>query len=345
MAGTMTLFAPSSGAVVCYGELLLRMAAPRGEQLLQRPALEVCVGGAEANVAVSLARLGHAARFVGTVPDHALGWHARDVLRGHGVNTDTISADQGRMGLYFLMPGAVLRPSEVLYDRAGSAFALRSAADYDWNAALDGAAWLHVSGVSPAVSAEAGQATLDAVRHARRLGVRVSFDGNYRASLWAARGEDGAALLTQIVAQADLAFIDQRDIALLLRAPQLAHGERASAIRAAFDAWPQLNAIAATSRSQLSVERHQLGATLHTRDGETATAPPRQLADIVDRIGTGDAFAAALLHGILRDWRAADCIRFALAAACSKHSIAGDMHPLSEAQILATMEGSLDVRR
>jgi 2-dehydro-3-deoxygluconokinase len=340
----MSVFTAFSGPVVCFGELLLRMAAPRGELLLQRPRLNVDVAGAEANVAVSLAHLGHAASMVSTVPDNALGLHSRNVLRGHGVDISAVNTGAGRMGSYFLTPGAGGRASEIIYDRLGSAFAQRTADSYDWDSLLAGAGWLHVSGVTAAIGVEAGKAVLAAVEAARRQHIQVSFDGNYRTSMWTARGESGAGILSAILAQADLAFIDQRDIALVLDSPSLAVGERAIAVEAAFEAYPTLHLLASTRRIQHSVDSHELSALLNTRDAEFQSQS-RTVTGIVDRIGTGDAFAAGLLHGLLQQWDKMDCVQFALAAACSKHSVAGDIHPLSEAQILATMEGSLDVRR
>jgi 2-dehydro-3-deoxygluconokinase len=324
--------------------MLLRMSAPSGEMLLQSPHLHTCTGGAEANVAVSLARYGHRVSLVSALPDNALGAAARDCVRGHGVDTRQVRFAPGRMGLYFLTPGAVLRPSEIIYDRAGSVFAGADPAIYCWPALLEGAGWLHVSGVSAAVSEQGARATLDAMRTAHSLGVKVSFDGNYRQSLWAQRGKDGADVLFEMMHHADLAFADQRDIALLLMRPELARGSRASAMQAAFGAFPRLEHIAATSRTQLSNDRHTLAATLHTRAG-IATTREYALHDIVDRIGTGDAFAAGVLHGMLRGWAEADALEFGLAAAVAKHSIAGDFNLASEAQVDAVRAGSLDVRR
>lgn len=332
------------GPVLCFGEILLRLATPRGELLSQARQLGVNVGGAEANVAASLAHLGHAAAMVSTLPDQPLGWHARDILRSHGVATAAIGFAPGRMGLYFLEPGAVNRPSEIVYDRSGSAFAERSAGSYDWDRLLAGAAWLHVSGITAAVSAESAHAVQDAVACARRLGVKVSFDGNYRARLWASRGDDGVAVLSTILSRANVAFIDQRDIALLLGEPDLAEGTAATAMLAAFCAWPGLNIIACTRREQLGVDHHRLSAAFYTRLG-AFDAATRDMRGIVDRIGTGDAFAAGVIHGLLRGWQEQQCVDFALVAACSKHSVAGDIHPLSEAAVLATMEGTFDVRR
>jgi len=330
--------------IVCFGELLLRMSAPAGQLLLQAPQLDTCIGGAEANVAVSLARLGHPVSLVSSLPDNALGTAVRDGVRAHGVDTRGIHFAPGRLGLYFLTPGAVLRPSEIIYDRAGSVFAETDPAAYHWPELLQGAAWLHVSGVSAAIGQRGAQATLAAMQAARSLGIKVSFDGNYRASLWAQQGSDGAEVLHELMRHAELAFADQRDFALVLRRPELEQCSRTEAMAAAFAAFPQLDRIAATSRTQLANDRHDLSATLHTRQG-AASARDYAMHGIVDRIGTGDAFAAGLLHGLLRGWDDSNSLEFGLAAAVAKHSIAGDFNLASEAQIEAIRAGTLSVRR
>jgi 2-dehydro-3-deoxygluconokinase len=328
-------------SIVCFGEILLRLSAHAGEQLLQSPGLETCIGGAEANVAVALSRFGHEAAVVSSLPDNALGFAARDAVRAHGVDTRSIQFRAGRMGLYFLTPGAMLRPAEIIYDRAGSAFAQNDA--YDWPALLAGAGWLHVSGISPAVGPRPAAAVLAAMKAARAAGVRISFDGNYRASLWAQQGSDGADVLHELLAHADLAFADQRDVALVLRRPELA-GDRAAAMQAAFAAFPQLQRVAATVRTQHSADHHELTATLYTRSGVLA-GRSFPLQGIVERIGTGDAFAAGVLHGLLSGWDDADALDFGLAAGVLKHSLAGDFSPVNQAQVHAIASGGLDVRR
>ena len=330
--------------IVCFGELLLRMSAPAGQLLLQTPRLDVCIGGAEANVAVSLARFGHRVSLVSSLPDNALGLAVRDGVRAHGVDTAGIRFAPGRIGLYFLTPGAVLRPSEIIYDRGGSVFAQADPDAYRWPELLEGAAWLHVSGVSPATGECGARATLAAMQAARSLGVKVSFDGNYRTSLWAQQGSDGAHVLHELLGLADLAFADQRDFALVLRRPELAQCSRAEAMAAAFAAFPHLSMAAATIRRQLANDHHQLGATLHTRAGELH-GREYALQGIVDRIGTGDAFAAGILHGLARGWGEDRILDFGLAAAVVKHSIAGDFNLASEAQVEAARAGNLDVRR
>ncbi|MGO4381686.1 sugar kinase [Pseudoduganella sp. RAF53_2] len=328
---------------VCFGEILLRLSSPAGQLLLQSPTLDTCIGGAEANVAVCLSRLGHDTAMVSALPDNALGHAARDAVRAHGVDTRAVRFSPGRMGLYFLTPGAVMRPSDIIYDRAASVFAQTAPAAYDWPALLQGASWLHISGVSPAVGPQAAEATLAAVRAARTLNIRVSYDGNYRASLWAQQGNDGADVLRELMAHADLAFVDQRDVALVLRRPELAQ-DRAAAMQAAFAAFPQLQRVAATVRVQHSVDNHALSATLFTRIGVLASRS-YEVHAIVDRIGTGDAFAAGVLHGLQSSWDDALALDFGLAAAVLKHSLEGDFCPASEAQVKAIMAGGLDVRR
>lgn len=328
---------------------MLRMSAPGRELLLQHPQLAVHAGGAEANVGVSLAHLGHAVAVVSTVPANPLGEYAVGELRRHGVDTTAVRRTEGRMGLYFLTTGAVQRASEVVYDRADSAFANSSAADYDWDTLLAGADWLHLSGVSPALNPAMAQATLAAARAARARGVKVSFDGNFRPSLWARWQGDAPGILRELFACAELVFADYRDIGVVLGGDfkQGDVRERVDAAAAqAFAAFPRLQWMACTQRTPHSVDNHALGAMLVGRDGTRAVAPTREMLGIVDRIGGGDAFAAGILHGMMRGFAPDAIVRFGLAAGCLKHSIPGDFNPVSEADIMAlTGEERFDVRR
>jgi 2-dehydro-3-deoxygluconokinase len=319
--------------IVCFGELLLRLSAPGRERLLQSPGFDVCIGGAEANVAVSLARFGHAAAMVSTVAANALGEAAAGELRRHGVDTGGVRSAEGRMGLYFLSHGALQRPSEVLYDRGDSAFT--RATDYDWDRLLVGASWLHLSGVSPALGEATAAATLAAARAARRHGVKVAFDGNFRGKLWQAWSGDAPTILRQVFAEADLLLADHRDIAVVLGTKVQAEGEAAvsGAASHAFAAFPQLQWLASTVRQQHSVDWHSLSAVMVARDGGSHVAPAYDLRGIVDRIGTGDAFAAGILHGLLSGMPIADTAHFGLAAACLKHSIPGDFNLVERADV------------
>lgn len=327
-----------SQRIVCFGELLLRLGAPGHERLLQSPALQVHVGGAEANVAVALARYGHEAAVVGRVADNALGAAAVAELRRQGVDTRAVQAAPGRMGLYFLETGAGHRPSSVLYDRADSAFARAGADAYDWPALLEGAAWLHLSGVTPALGPVAAQAAIAAARAARHAGVRVSFDGNFRSKLWQAWSGDAAAILRELMAQAELIFADHRDFAVVLgHETDAASAELrfADAAQAAFAAFPQLQRVASTVRVQHSVDRQSLSALSLHRDGGAAQTPVCELSSIVDRIGTGDAFAAGVLHGLISGMDDARSLQFGWGAACLKHAVPGDFALLDAQEVAA----------
>ncbi len=328
--------------VICFGELLLRLTAPGSERLLQSASLDVCVGGAEANVAVSLANFGHDVAFASIVADNPLGSAALGELRRHNVDTRAVQRSSQRMGIYFLEPGAVRRPSGITYDRAGSAFAEASPDALDWISILPGADLFHISGVTPAIGPKAAEAAIRAVKAANAADVPVSFDGNYRALLWQAWDGDGPAILREILASATYAFINERDIALILKSR---FESREGAFEAAFAEFPRLQAIAATTRQQSSVDDQAIAGELVTRE-KRWVSPVQELPGVIDRIGGGDAFAAGALHGLITARDAQYTIDFAVAAGALKHSIPGDFNRVSAAEVEAAMAGgSLDVRR
>ena len=333
--------------IVCFGELLIRLSSADGEQLLQSPSLHVHFGGAEANVAVSLARFGHDAAMVSIVPPNALGVAAVAELRRHGVDTSGIVTGPGRMGLYFLTPGAVSRPSAALYDRAGSAFALAAPTTTDWSSALRGARWLHLSGIASALGERAAAANQRAADAALELGVAVSFDGNYREQLWAASGGDAPRLLRGMLASAEIAFVDDRDIALLLDTELTGEAleRRRTAAAAAFAAFPRLKTICSTIREVDSAQRQKLGGVMFTRQHERV-ARTYVLEGIVDRVGAGDAFAAGILHGRAAGLTEQDTLELGVAAAALKHSIRGDFNlvELRDVEQLVAAKG-VDIRR
>jgi 2-dehydro-3-deoxygluconokinase len=333
--------------IVCFGELLVRLSSADGEQLLQSPALHVHFGGAEANVAVSLARFGHDAAIVSIVPPNALGRAAVAELRRHGVDASGVVEGPGRMGLYFLTPGAVSRPSAVLYDRAGSAFALAAADTIDWRTALRGVRWLHLSGIASALGESAAAANQRAADAALELGVAVSFDGNYREQLWAASGGDAKGLLRAMLATAQLAFVDDRDIALSLGVELKGEAleRRRGAAAAAFAAFPRLETICSTIRDADSAQRQRLGGVMFTR-GQERKSRTYALDGIVDRVGAGDAFAAGILHSRIAGRADQETLELGVAAAALKHSIRGDFNlvDLRDVEQLVAAKG-LDIRR
>jgi 2-dehydro-3-deoxygluconokinase len=336
------------GRVVCFGEMVLRLTAAGSGVLLQERRLEAFFGGAEVNVAVGLARLGYPSAMATVLPDNAIGHTARDELRRYGVATDHVHLAEGRMGLYFLTPGAVLRPSEVLYDRQGSAFAEADPGLIDWDIALAGAGGLLVSGVTPAIGRKGSDATLRAVAAANRLGIPVIFDGNYRGKLWALWDGDGAAILHTLFEATTIAFANDKDMALVLKrdfSEANPRERRRAAAIAAFDAFPRLQVITSTFRDLAGVGEQALSAVLFRRGAEEVSAGPLNLSGVVDRIGGGDAFAAGLLYGLNTGCTDTRALELGLASAAFKHSVPGDFNMATAADLDIILSGALDVRR
>jgi 2-dehydro-3-deoxygluconokinase len=334
--------------VICFGEVLLRISSPRKELLLQSPNFEAHVGGAETNVAVGLSRFGNSAEVVSVLPSNTLGQACAGELRRHGVDTKEICFRDGRMGLYFLTHGAGHRPAEVLYDRAGSAFADAPSDLIDWSRVLQGASWLHVSGITPAVSGSGAKAALRAVQAARAAEIKVSYDCNFRARLWGERTSQAPELLSELCAYATLIFGDDRDIAFMLgfkSGSPSAEERRRDAAAKAFATFPALQFIAYTERTRHAADVQQISGVLHDRSS-VYTTKPYSLHGIVDRIGAGDAFAAGILHGLLNDLPMQRTVDFGAASAALKHSIPGDFNLIGVADVeLLLSEVQMDVRR
>ena len=339
--------------VVCFGELLIRLTATGGHPLFILPTLEPFIGGAEANVAMALQRLGHPARMVSVVPDNALGQGAVQELRRWGVDVNTVITAPGRMGLYFLTPGAIHRRADIIYDRAASAFALARFSRFNWPRLLKGASWLHVSGVTAALGKSCFAAALKAMDTARERGIKVSFDCNYRPKLWetwAGDAGDGApGLIGQLMAQADLIFGGYRDIELI--SGQTFEGDAGSVAREraaadhAFARFPHLERLVSTCRTQVSADHNRLSGQMFTRSQSMETRT-YDLTGIIDRIGGGDAFASGVLHGILRGDDDGAALDYGIACGCLKHALPGDISLATHEDLVDFLsEGSFDVRR
>jgi len=334
--------------LLAFGEVMLRVSPPGRELLLQTPRLDIWVAGAEANVVTQLAKLGHHAGMATMLPDNDLGRFALTTLRGHGVDVATVLSGGERMGLYFVTSGAGMRATEVIYDRAGSAFAEAPTAAWDWDLLLAGVDRLLLSGIIPALGPVPAASAIAAAQAAEARGIPIAFDGNWRGKLWARWKSDPRAILTELVARADLLFGNHRDIALLLGRDDFAgDGEdrRRHAARAAFAAFPNLRMIASTARTVEHVDRHRLSARIDMRDGAVVQTDEVVLAGIVDRIGGGDAFAAGVLHGLRSGATPEDAARQGLALAALKHSLPGDASLFRQADLDAYLAGGLDVRR
>jgi 2-dehydro-3-deoxygluconokinase len=334
------------GRFIAFGEIMLRMSPPGRELLLQTPRLDVWVAGAEANVVTQLARLGHDTAIVSAVPANGLGDAAVTALRGHGVDTRSIRRLPGRMGFYFATTGAGFRPTDVLYDRAHSAFADAPADTWDWDTLLAGADRFHLSGITPALGPNGTAAAIAAVEAASRLGVPISFDGNYRARLWEAWDSNPRATLTTLISHADVLFGNHRDVSLLLGETFGGDGpnRRREAAEAAFAHFPRLQVIASTARHADDADRNRVSARIDTRERGLQTEEA-VITGIVDRIGAGDAFASGILHGLRRGLDLETVARTGLALSALKHSLPGDASLFAQGDIDGFFEGGFDVRR
>ena len=346
MADVQSSGAGRGGRIVGFGELLIRLSPPDKRLMVQAQHLDVEIGGAEANVVAAMASLGHEAAMISRIADNPLGRLAVGTLASRGVDVSHVTRAPGRMGLYFLEVGQGARASAITYDRAGSTFASAHADDFAFADALDGARLLHLSGITPALGSGSAAAAIEAARTASAAGAAVSFDGNYRAQLWSTWDSDPRAILSELVGHATILFGNHRDIALLTGRSFAGDGaeRRRAAAEAAFEAFPKLRLIASTARHVTGADSNTLSARADTRDG-FFQSEDTVIHGIVDRIGTGDAFAAGALHA----WTGgADCRAIAengLMMATLKHSIPGDMPLIDKRQLAACRDGLRDVRR
>jgi 2-dehydro-3-deoxygluconokinase len=332
--------------VVCFGEMLLRLSPPTGTPLARANALAAHFGGAEANVAAALASLGTPARMVTALPDNALGHAAKSTLSAAGVDTGHIQFAPGRLGLYFFEPPAGPRAGRATYDRAGSVFSLAPASLFAFGTALQGATLLHVSGITPALGPAGVALARAAIAAARAAGVPVSFDGNYRGNLWQAWDSDPRAILTELIGEATILFGNHRDLSLLLGREISGEGpeRRRQAAQEAFAAFPGLKLLASTARQVVDAGHHRLAARVDTREDCWQTEA-LAISGIIDRIGSGDAFAAGVLHRYLSGAPLRSVAETGLALAALKHGVAGDTISVSEAELADFRPDGADVRR
>jgi 2-dehydro-3-deoxygluconokinase len=334
----------SAGRVVAFGELLLRLKSPGHERLFQTPVLEATFGGAEANVAIALAMYGVPSSFVTALPPNAVGDSALGELRRFGVDTRGVVRAPGRVGVYFLEAGAAHRASSVVYDREGSSIALAEPGTFDWDAAFDGAAWFHVSGITPAVSERAAAHCLDAVQAARAKGLTVSLDFNHRANLWR-WGKKAPEVMRDVMRHVHVGIAGREDAQKALGIDFPADTERATPTPSTTARSPTRCSTSSRPRhagdhAAREPERHaERMVRVPARPHALPDEPPLRPHDIVDRVGGGDAFSAGLVYGLLTYRDPAAALEFATAASTLKHTIPGDFNRVSVAEVEALIGG------
>ncbi len=332
--------------VVTFGEIMLRLKSPGHERLLQTPRFEATFGGGESNVAQSLAHFGLDVSFVTALPENAVAEACLAELRRSGVDTRHVVRRGRRMGIYFLEAGSNQRSSTVLYDRDGSAVAEASTGDFDWEKILEGADWFHFTGITPAISRSAADLCLEAVQAAKRLGVTVSCDYNFRNKLWR-YGKSAPEVMGELVPYVDVGIANEEDCQKSLGIAREADVEggrlEASHYRRVAEAvtsrFPNLKKQAITLRESHSADHNDWSAVLLS-GGRFLESRKYSIRDIVDRVGGGDSFAAGLIYGMLTYGDDERALEFAVAASCLKHSIPGDVNRVTVAEVEALKAGS-----
>ncbi len=336
-----------------FGEIMLRYKAPYHERLFQSNMMEVTFGGGEANVAVSLANFGEDVAYLTVLPANAIGDACIRELRGFGVDVSKIQRGEGRMGAYFLEPGANQLPSKVVYDRAYSAIALAKPGSIDFHKAFEGIGWYHVTGITPAISASALELTKESVRVAHEMGVTVSCDLNFRKNLWK-YGVTASEAMREIAKYVDVAIANEEDVQkslgitadVCVESGKLDTAKYQALSDKVLETYPNMKLIAITLRESVSADHNGWAACLNDRKSFLLSRH-YEMTDIIDRVGGGDSFAAGLIYGLNHYEDHQSALEFAVAASCLKHSIIGDFNrvDVSDVQKLMSGDGSGRVQR
>ncbi len=334
----------TSRHVVTFGEVMLRLKALGYERLLQTPLLEATFGGGEANVAVSLAQFGQDVMFVTALPRNPISEACLSYLKGKGVDISHVIQTGERMGIYYYEAGANQKPSRVIYDRSHSAIMDATPDSFDWRKILAGAAWFHITGITPALSSNTAEISRQAMKTARELGIKVSLDYNYRKNLWK-YGKSAPEVMTDLVQYADIGIANEEDCqrALGISIESIDWEERIDSGEIDIDkyrklcdevlsTYPNLKYQAITLRASYSADRNGWAACLYDGD-KFLISKHYEITDVIDRVGTGDAFAAGLIYGMNNSMPDQEALEFAVAASCLKHSIPGDINLCSAEEV------------
>lgn len=336
------------GKIVTLGEIMLRLSPAGNYRFVQSESFQIFPGGGEANVAVSLANYGHTACFVSKLPSHEIGQIAVNALRRYGVKTEYISRGGDRVGLYYAETGASMRPSKVIYDRAHSAIAEADISDFDFDKIMEDADWFHWSGITPAISDKAAEIVRVACEAAKRHGVTVSVDLNFRKKLWTS--EKAIFVMRPLMQYVDVCIGNEEDANMCLGYKPDADVEGgktdAEGYYEIFKGMMKefgFKYVVSTLRESYSASHNGWKALIY--DGKTFYESKHyDINPIIDRVGGGDSFSAGLIHGLLSYKDQAKALEFAVAASALKHTIPGDFNLVSTSEVESLAKGNANGR-
>lgn len=334
--------------IVTLGEIMLRLSPEGNDRFIQSDSFRIIPGGGEANVAVSLANYGHDAYFVSKLPKHEIGQIALNGLRRYGVKTDFIARGGDRVGIYYAETGASMRPSKVIYDRAHSAMAEANPEDFDFDRIMEGAQWFHWSGITPAISDKAAELTRLACEAAKRHGVTVSVDLNFRKKLWTS--EKAISVMRPLMKYVDVCIGNEEDAQLCLGFKPDADVEGgktdAEGYYGIFKGMMEtfgFKYVVSTLRESLSASHNGWKALIY--DGKDFYQSKHyDIMPIIDRVGGGDSFSGGLIHGLLTMQTQGEALEFAVAASALKHTIPGDFNLVSAEEVESLAGGNASGR-
>ncbi|MBK5262162.1 MAG: sugar kinase [Peptostreptococcaceae bacterium] len=332
-----------AGKIICFGEIMLRLATPRFQRFVQTTTFEATYGGGEANVCVSLANFGLNTSYVTKVPNNPLGQSAINEMRRYGVGVENIIKDGDRLGIYFLETGASQRPSKVIYDRKHSSISKVMPGEFNWDEIFKDAKWFHFSGITPALSDSAAEVTLEACQAAKERKIKISCDLNYRKNLWST--DKANKVMSQLMKYVDVAIANEEDadkvFGIKAESTDITLGELSD------EGYKQVavklvenfgfEKVAITLRESKSASDNGWSALLY--DGKEFYKSIKYDVHIVDRVGGGDSFASGIIYGLLQEMDCQQTLDFAVASSCLKHTIEGDFNMVTVDEVKTLMNG------
>ncbi|MFL1011947.1 sugar kinase [Flavisericum labens] len=322
--------------LITFGEVMMRLSPPGYSKFAQANSLELVYGGGEANVAISCAYLGMKAAHVTRFPENALGRAATQFLRKHWLSTEHVFYGDKMMGKYFLEKGAVHRPSEVIYEREGSAFSLIEPSMIDWEHVLKDADWFHWTGITPAISEGAALCCLEAIKTANKMGIKVSGDINSRKNMWK-YGKTMQEVMPELVKNCDIVITSSRGINEMFGIGEVGRKFQDSAEKL-MDKFPKIEKVVRKTRKSISASHQQIQGKIWNGE-DYIKAELLNISHVIDRVGTGDAFASGLIYGLLHYDDDLQALNFATASCALKHTVPGDVNLVSLENVIDLMEG------